>query len=155
MDHVFVHKLCECKGCLDEKNKFIWLVDLKTYLLSVDGKINTMIRQGRVGVLFSFFGIHENYCGYSSFTLYCQQHFLVKRWFKPLMQEIFGDFLFFFFFSSLLKGGASHKKIDLSGNFFLRIYYHSRVMQTVVEHRLTNSLPLSLELTVRQTRLML
>ena len=66
------------------------------------------------------------------------------------MQEIFGDFLFFFFFSSLLKGGASHKKIDLSGNFFLRIYYHSRVMQTVVEHRLTNSLPLSLQLTVRQ-----
>lgn len=30
--------------------------------------------------------------------------------------------------SSLLKGGASHKKIDLSGNFFLRIYYHSRVV---------------------------
>lgn len=30
--------------------------------------------------------------------------------------------------SSLLKGGASHKKIDLSGNFFLRIYYHSRIV---------------------------
>ncbi|XP_068750394.1 CDP-diacylglycerol--inositol 3-phosphatidyltransferase-like [Montipora capricornis] len=30
--------------------------------------------------------------------------------------------------SSLLKGGASHKKIDLSGNFFLRMYYHSRVV---------------------------
>lgn len=30
--------------------------------------------------------------------------------------------------SSMLKGGASHKKIDLSGNFFLRIYYHSRVV---------------------------
>lgn len=30
--------------------------------------------------------------------------------------------------SSLLKGGASHKKIDLSGNFFLRIYYRSRVV---------------------------
>lgn len=30
--------------------------------------------------------------------------------------------------SSLLKGGASHKKIDLSGNFFLRVYYHSRIV---------------------------
>lgn len=30
--------------------------------------------------------------------------------------------------SSLFKGGASHKKIDLSSNFFLRIYYHSRVV---------------------------
>ncbi|KAL9980998.1 hypothetical protein ACROYT_G009650 [Oculina patagonica] len=30
--------------------------------------------------------------------------------------------------SSLLKGGASHKEIDLSGNFFLRIYYHSRLV---------------------------
>ena len=153
MDHVFVHNV-NVLGCLDEKNKFIWLVELKTYLLSVDGKINTMIRQGIVGVLFFIFRDSWELL-YSSFTLYCQQHFLVKRWFKPLMQESVGDFLFFFFFSSLLKGGASHKKIDLSGNFFLRIYYHSRVMQTVVEHRLTNCLPLSLQLTVRQTQLML
>ncbi|XP_058955249.2 CDP-diacylglycerol--inositol 3-phosphatidyltransferase-like [Pocillopora verrucosa] len=34
--------------------------------------------------------------------------------------------------SSLLKGGASHKKIDLSGNFFLRIYYHSRVVLSIM-----------------------
>ncbi|KAJ7375179.1 hypothetical protein OS493_001918 [Desmophyllum pertusum] len=34
--------------------------------------------------------------------------------------------------SSLLKGGASHKNIDLSGNFFLRIYYHSWVITSLL-----------------------
>lgn len=142
---------------MDEKNKFIWLVELKTYLLSVDGKINTMIRQGRVGVLFFIFWDSWELLWLFIIHIVLSTTFSCKKMinFKPLMQEIFGDFLFFFFFSSLLKGGASHKKIDLSGNFFLRIYYHSRVMQTVVEHRLTNSLPLSLQLTVRQTQLML
>lgn len=30
--------------------------------------------------------------------------------------------------STLMKGGESHKKIDLSGNFILRHYYHNRMI---------------------------
>lgn len=62
------------------------------------------------------------------------------------------NYIHFHFYSSLMKGGESHKKLDLSANPVLRHYYHNRVSERITDlskdHSFSNS---RLDETILQT----